>query len=583
MSSTSGRMQGNNVTIGGQTVNFYFIDWQIAAYSPSTNQTVINWQNYFYYTNSDAQLDDGDATVFGQVVYDVPGRVKNFQSNFTTRSHPISSGQITVTHNAADGTFSGTVSGSIGGSLSARSGGSANFTLPKYDRSPTTPSISQGAGTARNSAATTYTATASGGVNNNGPAVTWTLQSATNSAFTTGVTNHGQTTTNGGSVQATGLNANTTYWFRIRASNSDGEKFSSVVESTGIPNPPTNVTTNRSTTSNDRIVVNWSAPTGYLGSGISSYTVERSGTPSKTFTGVSGTSYTDTDADLIPGNSYTYVVRAVTSVSGGSPSYSAASTASASVVSPGIPYSPTSAPSISNVGLNITVVSAEVSGNGGVAINTANANEGYFVQYQLADTLNGTYGFDGVGGAWSPAVKMSNQSTRTHIYSLMTPAKFYKFRTYAANTVIYGSNGSSQLYYPHNNSSYTANFSAVTTGYFLSAGGKRWTGSSWIPTEIAKRVSGVGNITAATGNGTTVTYTATNTLSAGDRITVTGLGTASGSSLNLANVTVATATGSQFTVTNSTVGVSSGTGIAVCYKDLTIAKRYNGTSWVNLT
>jgi hypothetical protein len=67
-------------------------------------------------------------------------------------------------------------------------------------------------------------------------------------------------------------------------------------------------------------------------------------------------------------------------------------------------------------------------------------------------------------------------------------------------------------------------------------------------------------VTAASGNGTTVTYTSSNSLVAGDTVTITGLGVASGSSLNLSNVIVATATSSQFTVTNTTVGTSSGTG-----------------------
>jgi hypothetical protein len=69
-------------------------------------------------------------------------------------------------------------------------------------------------------------------------------------------------------------------------------------------------------------------------------------------------------------------------------------------------------------------------------------------------------------------------------------------------------------------------------------------------------------VTAATGSGTTITYTAANTFTAGQLVTITGLGVASGASLNLTNVTIATASSSQFTVTNTTVGVSSGTGTA---------------------
>jgi hypothetical protein len=55
-------------------------------------------------------------------------------------------------------------------------------------------------------------------------------------------------------------------------------------------------------------------------------------------------------------------------------------------------------------------------------------------------------------------------------------------------------------------------------------------------------------VTAASGNGTTVTYTSLNHLAAGDVINVTGL---TASAYNLSAVTVATANKLQFTVTNS--------------------------------
>jgi phosphotransferase system HPr-like phosphotransfer protein len=69
-------------------------------------------------------------------------------------------------------------------------------------------------------------------------------------------------------------------------------------------------------------------------------------------------------------------------------------------------------------------------------------------------------------------------------------------------------------------------------------------------------------ITAATGNGTTVTYTAANSFSAGQTVSIIGLGVNSGTSLNLTSVTIATASSTNFTVTNATVGVSVGTGTA---------------------
>jgi hypothetical protein len=74
-------------------------------------------------------------------------------------------------------------------------------------------------------------------------------------------------------------------------------------------------------------------------------------------------------------------------------------------------------------------------------------------------------------------------------------------------------------------------------------------------------------VTAASGNGTTITYTANNSFVVGQLISISGLGIASGSSLNLSNVTVASVIGAGptytgFTVTKNTVGTSSGTGIA---------------------
>lgn len=63
-------------------------------------------------------------------------------------------------------------------------------------------------------------------------------------------------------------------------------------------------------------------------------------------------------------------------------------------------------------------------------------------------------------------------------------------------------------------------------------------------------------VTAATGNGTTVTYTCANTFSVGQIVSVTGLTTAS---LNIANMTIATVSSTQFTVTNATVGTAAAT------------------------
>ena len=70
-------------------------------------------------------------------------------------------------------------------------------------------------------------------------------------------------------------------------------------------------------------------------------------------------------------------------------------------------------------------------------------------------------------------------------------------------------------------------------------------------------IAAAGNyiITAVSGNGTTVTYTAQNKLAAGDVVNITGLTT---SAFNLSSATVATANALSFTVTNS-----AGSGVSI--------------------
>ena len=65
---------------------------------------------------------------------------------------------------------------------------------------------------------------------------------------------------------------------------------------------------------------------------------------------------------------------------------------------------------------------------------------------------------------------------------------------------------------------------------------------------------------------TQVTYTAVNTFSAGQQVTISGLGVASGSNLNLANVIVASSpapTSTQFTV--NTTGITSGSYLSLIH------------------
>jgi hypothetical protein len=131
--ASSGRMQGNSLSISGYSPQYYFVDWQLASQNTTNNTSTINWQNYFHFTSADAQLDNGDVVAGGATRYDVPGRVYNYSGNFTTRDQAISSGSFTVTHNA-DGTYTLSVSGAIDVYSTGTSSGSTSWALPTIPR-----------------------------------------------------------------------------------------------------------------------------------------------------------------------------------------------------------------------------------------------------------------------------------------------------------------------------------------------------------------------------------------------------------------------------------------------------------------
>lgn len=103
---------------------------------------------------------------------------------------------------------------------------------------------------------------------------------------------------------------------------------------------------------------------------------------------------------------------------------------------------------------------------------------------------------------------------------------------------------------------------------------------------IKSKIEGLtATVTAASSNGTTVTYTAANRFSAGQVVSITGLTT---TAFNLANVTIASATTSQFTVTNAATGtaVTGATGVAVVNvdtKELLLQMKALETATTNLS
>ena len=165
---------------------------------------------------------------------------------------------------------------------------------------------------------------------------------------------------------------------------------------------------------------------------------ENSGTWGDTKTGQSP-SYTGLTAGS------TQQFRSYASNSDGTSAY----TYSTSVSIPTVPSAPASINVTSVAGLDMTVGISASASTGGEPIT------GYTMEYNN-------------GSGWTGSTPVVGNSVT---YTNLTPGLNYQFRAYATNAM--------------GNSSY-----ATSATVFLSAGGRRWTGSAWIPTATAKRWNG---------------------------------------------------------------------------------------------
>ena len=163
-------------------------------------------------------------------------------------------------------------------------------------------------------------------------------------------------------------------------------------------------------------------------------------------------------------------------------------------------------------------------------------------------------------------------------YFTYTSNPTYSYPIVVGTTFDSGNSGySTTLYLQVNNGSTAYLPSSISVdGYQLSASGS----TPSLP--INGQASPTYTVTAATGNGTTITYTCANSLTTGTSVNVTGLPVTTGASLNIAGMTVATATATQFTVTNTTVGTSVGSGTATPVRSFTTYYQ-GGTTWTSAT
>lgn len=491
-------MAGNFwITFGGET----------QTTNAAGNTSTVSANMYINWAANEGYIDHATSWSIN-----IGGNVKNsgsYQGSYGTGwggsagSALLGSHSVIFTHDANTGTRGAVgISGSLSTNTSPSylpgtiSGTGATQGALDYDRTPTTPTVTT---STRNSAGTTFSVSSwSGSVNNSGPAVTWTLQRATDSGFTANLIETATTTTSGTTLSYTGLNANTTYYFRLKASNADtsgqtNPKYSTTITSYGVPGPPTGLTVTPSTTDAGKVALSWTAPANTQG-GISRYDIFVNDVFVESTTGTSLTSIKSTSANaaLAQNTSYNFRVAAknATNLSETAiANLSACVTTNTSVKAPGPPIAPTwGASPIIKVGRNVTVtVNNDANG-----INANTPVTAYYVQYRNATTSGGTY------SAWSTPQLMSlSGSNYTYTYVLLDAALWYKFRVYAKNTIINTvapSTGTvTRAYYPDNNISYTANFTADSTALFVSAGGKRYRGTgeanagTFQPTEVAKR------------------------------------------------------------------------------------------------
>ena len=125
-------------------------------------------------------------------------------------------------------------------------------------------------------------------------------------------------TTNATSCEIAGLTNGTSYNFRVRATNSEGDSLWSPLSASVIPNvvpnPPTNVVARYATRS---VFVSWTAPLSNGGTAITQYTVTSNPTSR---TCVASDASGCLVSGLTNGTNYTFVVRAVNAAGTGSPS-----------------------------------------------------------------------------------------------------------------------------------------------------------------------------------------------------------------------------------------------------------------------
>jgi hypothetical protein len=236
---------------------------------------------------------------------------------------------------------------------------------------------------------------------------------------------------------------------------------------------------------------------------------------------VSGSPRTYTFSGLTPGQTYFYRAYATSDVGQGA--YSTVQSTTIATV-PGAPASI----SCVRAGRSVTVSMTAVTVTGGDPITS------YGIQYSN----------DG-GTTWSAATLADSNLQAT--FSNLTTGTTYVFRGYATNDI--------------GNGAYV-----TSTGVFISGYGKRYAQAA---------------VTAASHDGTSVTYTATgHGFSATDLVDVTGVTPAT---LNVTQAQITAVTANTFTIASTVTDAYTSGGTVKGFAMVLNGSRWSGTAWVPIT
>lgn len=462
----------------------------------ANNQSPIPWSVYIYVDVASPTYSFGpsswSASINGVTVgggsftYDFRGKSAGY-------SLGLGSSTYTYTHlSDGSGTPGISVSAVADSPLGSASGSSSQPTtnFVRVPQAPAAPSVTR---TSTGTSATVSSAVASDATGSPAPpAITdYKYRYSTDNSGWIEVTGMGadRVDTFGPTVPIT-VSATQVYYFQTAAYNSEGwGAWSGSTLVYGVPSPPTSLTATISATDQGKINLSWTAPTNTQG-GITGYDIFVNDV---FIQNTASTSAAVIKSDvggtaLTPGTTYTFKVAAKNALN---TSLNTVANLSSSITT-GVTAVAPGPPSAPTFGTNPP---SKVGRNVTVTvINDSNAYgnaiSNYYVQYRSAATSGGTY------SAWStPQLMTLNGANQEYTFVLLPAALWYKFRVYAKNSIINNSAGAI-TYYPDTNLSYTANFSPSSTGttaMFVSAGGRRYRGAgetspnTYQPTETAKR------------------------------------------------------------------------------------------------